>query len=159
MAQVAQVAQGRNTNRSRPCKSRNWQFTLNNYTEEEIKTIQVCGHEYIFQEETGLQGTKHLQGGLFCKNAISFYSIKKIIPRGHIEVCKNKFATINYCQKGETRTGKVFTNMEVSILAQKVEQHRPCSINNIYKCEKCKKENDEALEFYYKHFAQDDWEI
>lgn len=150
MAQVAHVAQGRNTNNKRPCKSRNWAFTLNNYTEAEIKAIENSGHQYIFQEETGKQGTPHLQGGLFATNAISMNSVKKLIPRAHLEVCKNKFATINYCQKGETRTGKVYTNMEVNMLAQKVAQH-DCWFKTTKVCPKCQKEAYDFFEEYAKN--------
>lgn len=112
MAQVAQSGTGRNTKKTRPVKARNWQFTLNNYTPEDVKKICESKFQYIFQEETGKSGTKHLQGMLSSINAISFNSIKRLIPSAHIEVAINKIALINYCQKGDTRTGKIFCNVD-----------------------------------------------
>lgn len=109
---MAQVALGRNTSNERPRKSRNWQFTLNNYTPEEIETICDSKYQYIFQEETGSEGTPHLQGMISSANAISFNSVKNLIPRAHIEAAKNKNALINYCQKGATRTGKIYCNVD-----------------------------------------------
>lgn len=112
MAQVAQGGTGRNTKISRPVKARNWTFTLNNYTQEDIKSICDSKYQYIFQEEKGSQGTPHLQGLLSSTNAISFNSVKKLLPKAHIEVCKNKIASIQYCQKNSTRVGKIFTNVD-----------------------------------------------
>lgn len=92
-------------------KARCWTFTLNNYTEDEVNHIQGLDCLYVFQEETGEKGTKHLQGLLVYKNAISFASVKKKIIRAHIEKCKNKNASIRYCTKEESRTGMLYTNM------------------------------------------------
>lgn len=114
---MAQVAQGKKA----PCntkiqgargKARNYCFTLNNYTPEEVKTLCEGDYKYVFQEETGESGTPHLQGILMFKNAVSFKSIKKLIPRGHIEKCKNKNASIRYCSKEDTRTGEIYHNLE-----------------------------------------------
>lgn len=112
MAQLTQVAQRRNTIRERLCRSRNWCFTLNNYTEADINNIGDCKYQYIFQEETGKEGTPHLQGLIASPNAISQNTMKKLIPRAHLEVCRNKMASIQYCQKGESRTGKIYCNVE-----------------------------------------------
>lgn len=112
MAQVAQSAQGRNTRGYRPCKSRNFSFTLNNYTETDIKDICDGKYQYIFQEETGELGTPHLQGMVCFPNAISELSVRRMIPRAHVEVCRKKHALINYCKKGDTRTGRIFSNVE-----------------------------------------------
>lgn len=112
MAQMAQVDTDRNTNNRSVKKSRNWCFTLNNYDQKDIDTLTQSSCKYIFQEEKGAEGTPHLQGLLCFDNAVSFNSIKKIIPRAHIEPCKNKNASINYCSKGETRCGKVYSNVD-----------------------------------------------
>lgn len=94
-------------------KSRAWCFTLNNYKKEDIKHIQTLKCEYVFQEETGKNGTPHLQGYLYFTNAISFTSIKKKIPKAHIEPAKNKVASIRYCSKEDTRTGAIYTNLDL----------------------------------------------
>lgn len=92
-------------------KGRNWAFTLNNYKEVDINRLTSFGGEYVFQEETGENGTPHLQGLLIYKNAVSFNSVKKLIPRAHIEKCKNKNASIRYCSKEDTRTGNIYENL------------------------------------------------
>lgn len=98
-------------------KSRGWTFTINNYTKDDIKNLQTFKCEYLFQEETGEKGTPHLQGMLYYKNAVSFKSIKKLLPTAHIEKMKSKIASIKYCSKEETRTGEIYSNMNLSDLA------------------------------------------
>lgn len=85
-------------------RARSYCFTLNNYTQNEIDTIityvNSLKSEYFIGKEVGSNGTPHLQGFLNFKNAISFNSLKKIIPRAHIEKCKgNKIENLNYCGK------------------------------------------------------------
>lgn len=114
MAQVAQKNLGRNTidkSQKSRVRVRNWVFTLNNYTPEDIKELaqQEC---YLFQEETGENGTPHLQGILCFKNPMSLSSMKKINGRAHWEACKNKIASIQYCSKEKTRTGQIFSNFD-----------------------------------------------
>jgi len=94
-------------------KSRNWAFTLNNPMEAEKKNLQNDDYAYIFQEETGKEGTPHLQGTICLKMPQALSYMKKINARAHWEVCKNKHASINYCRKGETRTGDLYTNMDM----------------------------------------------
>lgn len=114
MAQVAQKSLGRNTDlksqKSR-VRARNWVFTLNNYTPEDIKTLasQEC---YLFQEETGENKTPHLQGLLCFRNPMSLSSLKRINGRAHWEPCKNKIASIQYCSKEATRTGEIYCNFD-----------------------------------------------
>lgn len=104
---VAKTGQG-NTNLDPSTRSRYWCFTLNNYTEEDITNITILRCDYVFQEEKGENGTPHLQGILMFKNACSFRSVKKKIPRAHIERCKNKLASIKYCSKPDTRVGEIY---------------------------------------------------
>lgn len=93
-------------------KARNWCFTLNNYTEDDIKHLQTV-EQYVFQEETGENGTPHLQGLIMFKNARALTAMKKINGRCHWEICRNKIASIQYCTKDSSRTGTIFTNIEL----------------------------------------------
>lgn len=114
---MAQCGTERNTRMNRSVKrekSRNWAFTLNNPMEAEILSLQRDDYEYIFQEETGESGTPHLQGTICLKDPQALSYMKKINGRAHWEVCRNKFASINYCQKGESRTGEMYTNINVA---------------------------------------------
>lgn len=89
-------------------RSRNWVFTWNNYDDTSHTHIESLTDKYIYQEETGENGTKHLQGYIEFKNAISFDSVKKKLPKCHIEKCKSKEEAILYCQKEDTRTGNIY---------------------------------------------------
>jgi hypothetical protein len=81
--------------------------------ETEIKNLCNSGTQYIFQEETGKEGTPHLQGTIITQQPQALSYMKKINGRAHWEICRNKFASINYCQKGLTRTGKLYSNMDL----------------------------------------------
>jgi len=80
-------------------------FTLNNYSEEEFMLIKELKSNYIIiGDETGENGTPHLQGYVNFANPISFNTIKKAIPRGHIEVAKgNPYQNFEYCSKQEIK--------------------------------------------------------
>lgn len=119
---------GRNTNIVAPLRSRNWVFTLNNYSEIEVTQLteqfSKISEGYIFQEEKGTEGTKHLQGLATFKNARSLRSMKKINSRAHWEVCKNKIASIKYCQKKETRAGRIWCSKPEWMEEEKREVER-----------------------------------
>lgn len=101
----------RNGNTIRSFRARRWFFTLNNYTRTDIDTLlehfKEC-KKYIFQEETGENGTPHLQGCCEYENARSFASMKKINKNIHWEKTKNDIAAIEYCCKEATRSGEIW---------------------------------------------------
>jgi len=105
----------RNTNKTRVFKtarkSRNYCFTWNNYSQDDITYIKSQPWQYVFQEETGQSGTPHLQGLVIYPNPVVFDSVKKALPKCHLEVCKNKLASIKYCSKDDTRSGQLYTNL------------------------------------------------
>lgn len=89
-----------------PCntllRGRNWNFTWNNYQNNDIDTIKkYCGKndKYIIGMETGSQGTQHLQGCIEFENARTFASLHKQFPHCHWEITKNRNAIRNYCMK------------------------------------------------------------
>lgn len=85
-------------------KHRAFTFTLNNYTPEEVEAIKALNYLYlIIGNEIGESGTPHLQGYLYFKNAISFDTVQRAIPRGHIEPAKgNAQQNKAYCSKEST---------------------------------------------------------
>lgn len=93
---------------------RNWCFTFNNYTEENIENLAQYfsdKSEYVFQEEVGENGTPHLQGFVSFKNAQRISFQENLPKQIHWETCKgNKKNNINYCTKKETRNGRIFSN-------------------------------------------------
>lgn len=83
-------------------KHRNYCFTLNNYTGEDMDEIlNDWGAKYvIFGKETGKSGTKHLQGYVEWKSPRSLLSMKKLNPRIHWEVrAGTAKQAIEYCKK------------------------------------------------------------
>jgi len=81
-------------------KHRSYSFTLNNYTEDEQLSLQKIDCKYIiFGKEVGESGTPHLQGMINFKSPISFNSIKKKIPRAHIEKTIDQHGSMEYCKK------------------------------------------------------------
>lgn len=88
-----------------------WSFTFNNFDEiEHLEHILQSECEwYVFQEETGENGTPHLQGTLCLKERQRLTQIKCWDHRIHWEPTKCVKASVAYCQKKETRTGKVYS--------------------------------------------------
>jgi len=167
MAHRKNVGVGGNT--KTPTRVRSWTFTLNNYSEDDIKVLQNLKNcDYVFQEETGEQGTEHLQGVLTFKNARTFSSLKKITDdlshSPHWEICMDLKASRLYCSKEETRTGKIFTNIELprrdlparagtrTRVADIVNRERNlmvnCMLDPDHVCDNCR-ETKEALKGLY----------
>lgn len=99
-----------NTESTRPIPRVYWCFTLNNYDEKDMDTMDtLLKHEcdwFVFQEELGESGTPHLQGTLKLKNRQRLGHMKNIDSRAHWEPTKAVKASIAYCTKAETRNGK-----------------------------------------------------
>lgn len=100
--------------KSRPTQKYQWFFTLNNYNEQDIIRLKMrfgslCKW-YIFEKETGEQGTPHLQGNISLKKKLRFSSIIKWDKRINWQPTRNVEAAIQYCQK-ETQ---IYTNLDLS---------------------------------------------
>ena len=88
-------------------------FTINNYTESFLGGLLLFfnahAKKYQIQEETGENGTPHLQGVVMfdkeCRSTI--WDTKSL---GHYEKLKGKFEdAVIYCSKAETRSGRQFS--------------------------------------------------
>lgn len=86
--------------------SKNWCFTLNNYTEDDVERINnlvtsKTGVTYvIYGKEVGESGTPHIQGFLTCSKKTRLLGIKGIIGSNpHLESARNVNASIEYCKK------------------------------------------------------------
>lgn len=91
------------------CKS--WFMTFNNYAPGDLEAIVATmkafpkSHRFKIQEETGENGTPHLQGVFEFKEACRWTEFK--LPKAiHWEPTKNSEAAARYCAKLETRTGE-----------------------------------------------------
>jgi len=86
-------------------KARSFVFTLNNYTDDEFMLIKELKYKYIvIGDEIGENGTPHLQGYVNFSSPISFNTIKKAMPRAHIETAKgNARQNYEYCSKQQLK--------------------------------------------------------
>lgn len=93
-------------------RSRNWAFTVNNpkngIDTKIIKFVEKYNGLYVIGHEVGKKGTPHLQGYCSFENAISFNSLKSLMPTAHIEKAHANAATnYGYC----TKDGNFKTNI------------------------------------------------
>lgn len=138
---------------TRVSASKNWFFTFNNYEKEDITILEDKFKEkckwYVFQEETGENGTKHLQGTIELKEKgrpIEIFGYKEI----HWEKTRKVSSAIDYCNKLDTRSGDVRTNLKLprqpNIL--KYEQLYDWQREIVDKCET--DPNDRTINWYWE---------
>ncbi len=90
------------TQNSKTIRKRNWVLTVNNYTNEDIDTLNTITlpDQYFYGFEISKSGTEHLQAFVMWKNAKTFEQMKKKFPKAHIEVMRGtKRENMNYCKK------------------------------------------------------------
>lgn len=82
-------------------RSRCWCFTINNDTFEDLKSLIDSSFAYlIFGFEQGKKGTHHIQGYIYFTSARSQQSMKKLMPRAHLEVSRGTpDQNEDYCSK------------------------------------------------------------
>lgn len=88
---------------------RNWLFTINNPQDGDTPhpNWPTWVKIVIFQQETGTEGTVHLQGYLEAKQSVRMSQICRLLPRAHLEKRKGTRAhAIAYVTKEETRSGE-----------------------------------------------------
>jgi len=88
---------------SRTPNARNWVFTLNNYTPEQIdklyNDLAAKSKSFVFGEEVGKEGTPHLQGQVCFKTCVRALEIYREYG-AHWEVMKgNLNQATDYCKK------------------------------------------------------------
>ncbi|AXQ66357.1 MAG: putative viral replication protein [Cressdnaviricota sp.] len=85
-------------------KSKYWIFVINNYTETDISLVanfakKKCSY-LAYAYEVGESGTPHMQGYLELKARTLFKSLKKQLPRSHLERRKaSAQQALDYCKK------------------------------------------------------------
>lgn len=83
--------------------SRNWAFTLNNYTPADVELYQQLECRYLcFGYEVAPEtGTPHLQGFVAFADSKSFARVAALLPRAHIAACRgDELHNEQYCKKG-----------------------------------------------------------
>jgi len=102
-----------NTESSRDSACKQWFFTWNNYTDDDINSILIHTliQLYLFQKEISKSGTPHLQGVITLKKKERLSWWKNNFPRMHVEKVKNYVASSDYCTKIDTAVpDSVYTN-------------------------------------------------
>lgn len=87
--------------------SRNWCFTVNNYTSEEEELIKNIKCKYlVYGKEVGDCGTKHLQGFIVFSGVRTLDRASRVFnKRAHLEIKRGSFKEASdYCKKD----GEVF---------------------------------------------------
>lgn len=80
-------------------------FTINNPTtadEEVLKALEANDkvRYFIIGREKGESGTPHYQGYIYFRSRVVFASVKKVLPRAHIEVARGSVEeNFLYCSK------------------------------------------------------------
>jgi len=89
-------------------KCRNYCFTWNNYTEDNLRQIEQWANEKCNYAIYGFEvcpstGTKHLQGFMIFKNARTWNGVVKDFKGWHLQICKGSpQENFDYCSKSES---------------------------------------------------------
>lgn len=86
-----------------------WSITINNPKDSDLKVQLPAGWSMTGQMERGSEGTEHYQG-MLKTSQVRFTAVKKLFPRAHIEVARNRKALENYVHKEESRIATVNDN-------------------------------------------------
>lgn len=90
-------------------QARRWLFTLNNFTTEEVDSINSWHQDgrvkfLIYQHESGANSTPHLQGYIVGNGPLRLRAVRSLLARGHWEAARGThMQCVEYCSKGETR--------------------------------------------------------
>jgi len=98
-----------------------WSVTINNPRdddEENIATARARGWIVEGQKEVGENGTPHYQLYVNTRSQQRFTALKKVFPRGHIEIARNPKAVKQYVHKEETRVAEL-PNSDRYVTSQK----------------------------------------
>lgn len=118
-----------NSKKRQVSQIKNWFFTFNNYEKSDIvelsrKFDDICD-KYLFQEETGENGTPHLQDVITCKKPMR-WSEFGLSDKIHWESVKNINKSYDYCQKSETCTGlKYYKGIKIKKQLKIISELRP----------------------------------
>lgn len=93
-----------------------WSITINNPSDDEVKVTMPPGWALSGQYEKGEKGTLHFQGMLKTPQ-IRQSAVKRLFPRAHIEMARNKKALSQYVNKEETRVAAFEGNDSPNIFA------------------------------------------
>lgn len=83
-------------------KSRNWIFTLNNYTDDDVARLRTLDARYLIfgREIAPTTGTPHLQGYVTWTNPRALGGVRRLLPGCHVERARGLPSQCSdYCKK------------------------------------------------------------
>lgn len=122
-------------------RSRNWCFTVNNYTDSDIECFNSVECVYIvYGREVGESGTPHLQGYIEFKNQRHLGGMKKVHKTAHWEARRGtQKQAIDYCMKdgdfierGEIKAQGKRTDLASACEAIKAKSFDPMDFPEVY---------------------------
>nr|WPR18687.1 MAG: replication polyprotein [Chegonang virus 1] len=117
------MAPPRSSHSSTCMTSRRWCFTINNPSES-TRDYPTQWNDQLLnkfklmlcQLEAGDQGTEHLQGYLETKSPVRLASLKKLLPRAHLEIARGRRdQCMLYCLKQESYLGTRYWLSEAGV--------------------------------------------
>ncbi len=98
-------------------KNRNFIFTLNNPTMDEIDNLIDSEYKGLkYQHEIGENGTEHLQGFICFGSALSFKSVvDRFGGRAHVEIARFPLKALDYCGKADSRLFGPFRHGDLNV--------------------------------------------
>ena len=83
-----------------------WSITINNPSEKDLHPTLPAKWAMTGQLEKGAEGTEHYQG-MVSTPQVRFSAVKKVFPRAHIELARNKVSLSKYVHKDDSRLAVV----------------------------------------------------
>lgn len=81
-------------------RSKNWCFTINNWTEDDVDQLMALDVSYLIVGKEGKEKTPHLQGYMVFKKQMCLKGVKKLLPRAHLEQAHGTSQQASdYCKK------------------------------------------------------------
>jgi len=134
-------------------RTKNFCFTINNYSEEEFNSLKELKCQYLVcGKEIGEQGTPHLQGYVVFNLQKTLSAASKCLPRAHLEFAKgNADQNRAYC----TKEGD-FIETGTKPMSQKekgaTEKERWANIVNLAETGNLEQLKEEEPQVYLKHY-------
>lgn len=142
-----------------PNGAKNWFYTLNNYTDDELEKFSRLPEGavfHLFGKEVGKGGTPHLQGVLGYSKRKTMESIKNEQSRRlHLQPCRDVRKAIEYCSKDGLVSS--FGDVPVSDPRGKrsdLERFKAAVVEGCYDLKRLRDEHSEVLA-KYPRFAVD----